>query len=154
MNPWEHLFRGEFAERRSILSNLTLAQVTTRPGQAPHSIYDELAHAALWQKAIVTRDEARYKSTGQNGEGYPSEPPRVEETWLQLVEEFLAGTEQALEWTRSPERLVLEIAPGETMAEVLRGLAVHNTYHLGKIVALRQVMGLWPSPPAPKDKTP
>ena len=109
---WEYLFRGEFAERRSILSNLTLAQATALPGHATHSIYDELAYAALWQKIIVTQDEALYKSTGQNGEGYPSEPLTDDETWLLLVEEFLGGLEQALEWTRSPERLALEIAAG------------------------------------------
>jgi uncharacterized damage-inducible protein DinB len=154
MAHWEHLFRGEFAERRSILSNLTLAQATALPCQATHSIYDELWHTVQWQRILVTRDEALYESSWQQGDGYPKEAPSDEQTWLRLVEEFLAGIEQALEWTRSPERLALEIAPGETMAEVLRDLAVHNTYHLGKIVALRQVMGLWPSQPATKDETP
>jgi uncharacterized damage-inducible protein DinB len=148
MDHWEHLFRGEFADRRSILSNLTLAQATARPGASPHSIFDELWHTVLWQKILVTRDEALYENSWQQGDLYPKETPTDEETWLQLVEDFLTGIEGALEWTRSPERLALEIAPGETMAEVLRGLAIHNSYHLGKIVALRQMMGLWPSAPA------
>jgi hypothetical protein len=30
------------------------------------------------------------------------------------------------------------------MADNLVSLAVHNAYHLGKIVALRQMMGIWP----------
>jgi uncharacterized damage-inducible protein DinB len=127
------------------LSNLTLEQAIALPGHATHLIDEELAHAAHWQKIIVTRDEALYKSTGQNGEGYPSQAPMDEGAWLQLVEEFLLGIEQALEWTRLPERLALEIVLVKTMAEILRGLVVHNTYHLGKIVALRQVMGWWPN---------
>ena len=49
----------------------------------------------------------------------------------------------ALEWTNSSEKLALEVDPGETVADVLRGLAVHNAYHLGKIMAVRQMMGLW-----------
>jgi hypothetical protein len=68
-----------------------------------------------------------------------------EGAWLQLVEEFLLGIARALEWTRLPECLALEIVLVKTMAEILRGLVVHNKYHLGKIVALRQVMGWWPN---------
>jgi hypothetical protein len=32
------------------------------------------------------------------------------------------------------------------MADALNSLAVHNAYHLGKIVALRQSIGAWPPP--------
>jgi hypothetical protein len=39
--------------------------------------------------------------------------------------------------------LNLEMNPGETMRDVLHSLAVHNAYHMGKIVALRQIMGFW-----------
>jgi uncharacterized damage-inducible protein DinB len=148
IDHWEHLFRGEFAERRSILSNLTLAQATALPGHATHSVYDELWHVVQWQNFLVAQDDVPRVSTWQKGEEYPSAPPTDEQAWLQLVEEFLSGIEQALRWTRSPELLALETDPGTTMAEELRGLAVHNSYHLGKIVALRQIMGLWPNTPA------
>jgi hypothetical protein len=43
-----------------------------------------------------------------------------------------------------PERLALEVEPGVTMADELNSVAVHNAYHLGKIVALRQRIGAWP----------
>jgi class 3 adenylate cyclase len=39
-----------------------------------------------------------------------------------------------------------EVGPGVTLAERLESLAVHNAYHLGKIVALRQVIDAWPPP--------
>jgi hypothetical protein len=39
-----------------------------------------------------------------------------------------------------------QVGPGVTFAERLEGLAVHNAYHLGKIVALRQVIDAWPPP--------
>jgi len=39
-----------------------------------------------------------------------------------------------------------EVRPGVTLAEELESLAVHNAYHLGKIVALRQVIDAWPPP--------
>jgi hypothetical protein len=37
-----------------------------------------------------------------------------------------------------------EAHPEGTLAERLESLAIHNAYHLGKIVALRQVIGAWP----------
>jgi hypothetical protein len=45
---------------------------------------------------------------------------------------------------QTPERLAVEVEPGVTMADELNSVAVHNAYHLGKIVALRQRIGAWP----------
>lgn len=141
---WAHLFHGEFANRRALLSGLTLEQVTARPSAQSHSIYDELWHAALWQTIMVDRDEALYDRLWHGGPRYPQQPPSDLTEWTALVEDFLSGLERALACTRSPEALNREVNPGETMADILSGLAVHNAYHLGKIVALRQVLGAWP----------
>jgi uncharacterized damage-inducible protein DinB len=143
MNQWEHLFYGEYAERKKILSNLTLEQVTAVSSGQSHSIFAELWHTVLWQKIIVTRDEVLHNQTWQQNDLYPKHIPEKFEEWTALVEEFLLGIEQALEWTTSPEKLNLEVNPGETMRDILPSLAVHNAYHMGKIVALRQVMGVW-----------
>lgn len=63
MSKWRHLFvDGEVIARSRLLSGLTLAQATTRPSGAEHSIYDELWHAANgsppWSGA--TRRPQRY----------------------------------------------------------------------------------------------
>ena len=47
---------------------------------------------------------------------------------------------------------IIELEPGQsitavkglTLGEELNCLAVHNAYHLGKVVALRQMIGAWP----------
>ena len=141
---WKHLFvDGEYARRERILSGLTLEQVKRQPSENVHSIYEELWHAARWQTIVVTRDERLYEPW-QGGELYPAHPPEREEEWTNLVTEFLSGLEKALEWASSPEKLCVEVEKGVTMAEVLHSLAVHNAYHMGKIVALRQLIGAWP----------
>lgn len=143
MNKWKHLFvDGEYARREKILSGLTLDEVKRQPSEQSHSIYEELWHAARWQTIIVTRDEGLYE-TWQRGERYPPTPPEEGE-WPALVDEFLSGLEKALEWASSPEKLGVEVDPGVTMGDVLHSLAVHNAYHLGKIVAVRQLLGAWP----------
>ncbi|WP_425147753.1 DinB family protein [Deinococcus sp.] len=144
MNRWEHLFYGEFAERRKLLSGLTLEQVNHSPFIQAHSIFAELWHTVLWQNILVGRDEALYEQTWQRGERYPAHPAQSLAEWEALVEDFLDGLTRALAWTLSAEKLNMEVDPGVTMAGVLHGLAVHNAYHLGKIVALRQMLGCWP----------
>ena len=138
MHIWEHLFlTGEFRARADLLSGLTLEQVTRRPAGASHSIYDELWHAEGYQRSVVEREQA-------TGEFYPSAAPQHAQQWDDLVRQFLDGARAAVAWAESPERLALEVEPGVTMADELHSVAVHNAYHLGKIVALRQMIGAWP----------
>ena len=142
-DKWRHLFSdGEFARREKILSGLSFEQATARPSTQAHTIYEELWHANRWQSIMVNRDEALYEEWAR-GAVYPAAPPANEEEWDSLVKEFLAGTEKALWWAESPERLAQETDPGETMEDALLSLAVHSAYHMGKIVALRQQLGAW-----------
>jgi hypothetical protein len=144
MINWRHIFidDGEFAPPEKILAGLTLEQVTHVPSTQSHSIYDELWHVSKWQRVIVFRDEALYESWQKGKLVYPEHSPSSEREWDELVGEFFAGLEKALEWTQDEEKLRLETDPGITMADNLVSLAVHNAYHLGKIVALRQMMGI------------
>jgi hypothetical protein len=141
MNRWRDLFiDGEYEPREKILSRLTLEQVKGTSSAQSHSIYEELWHANRWQTIIVERDET-LNETWQRGERYPVKPPEKEEEWSALVEEFLQGLEKAVALAASPEKLSVEVDPGVTMAEVLDSLAVHNAFHMGKIVAIKQLIG-------------
>lgn len=144
MHIWEHLFlTGEFPARADLLSGLTLEQVALRPEGASHSIYDELWHAATWQRVVIERNEAGGDAWQRGEPDYPSAAPEHEQQWHDLVRLFLDGARAAVAWGQAPERLALEVEPGVTMADELHSLAVHNAYHLGKIVALRQRIGAW-----------
>jgi hypothetical protein len=152
LDKWRHLFvDGEFAERARIVSGLTLEQATHRPSPQSHTIHEELWHTTRWQNIVVNRDEELYKSW-QGDDLYPPGPPASEAEWSALVAEFLAGLERALECAHSPEKLGKQIDPDYTMGDALYSLAVHNAYHLGKVVALRQFLGAWP-PKTQKENT-
>jgi uncharacterized damage-inducible protein DinB len=107
------------------------------PEGASHSIYDELWHAAGYQRHVLERGDAV-------GDLYPTAAPEHEHQWHDLVHTFLDGARAAAAMGQTPERLALEVEPGVTMADELSSVAVHNAYHLGKIVALRQRIGAWP----------
>ena len=147
MGHWEHLFiDGEFMSRARLLSGLTIEQVSVRPRGLPHTIYEELWHTTKWQSIVVRCDESAAAALIDGGQQFPSEAPGNERMWEDLVSEFLAGSETAVELGRSRDALMKEVRPGVTLAEELESLAVHNAYHLGKIVALRQVIDAWPPP--------
>jgi len=138
MHALEHLFlAGEFPERARLLSGLTLDQVTLRPDGASHSIYEELWHVVAYQESIVG-------SGDPDGDRYPREAPENEQQWHDLVRVFLDGARAAAAMGQTPERLAREVEPGVTMGDELNSVAVHNAYHLGKIVALRQRIAAWP----------
>ena len=142
MHNLEHLFLvGEFPERAHLLSGLTLEQVTLRPHGASHSIYEELWHVVGYQQSIIAPGEPA-------GDFYPSVAPEHERQWHDLVRVFLQGARAAAALAQAPDRLAVEVEPGLTLADELNSVAVHNAYHLGKIVALRQRIGAWPPPGA------
>ena len=139
MNNWEHLFlTGEYRARKDLLSGLTLEQVTLRPDGASHSIYEELWHLVGYQQSIIEPGDP------PAGDLYPRAAPEHDQQWHDLVRVFLDGARAAAAMGQTPERLAREVEPGVTMADELNSVAVHNAYHLGKIVALRQRIGAWP----------
>lgn len=141
MHILEHLFLvGEFPERARLLSGLTLEQVTQRPDGATHSIYEELWHVVGYQQSIIEPGGPADPS----GDLFPSAPPEHEHQWHELVGVFLMGARTAAGLGQAPERLAQEVSPGVTLADELSSVAIHNAYHLGKIVALRQRIGAWP----------
>ena len=138
MHVLEHLFLvGEFPERARLLSGLTLEQVTLRPHGASHSIYDELWHLVGYQQSVIAPGAPASNV-------YPIAPPDDEHQWHDLVRVFLAGARAAAALGQAPARLAVEVEPGVTLADELSSVAVHNAYHFGKIVALRQRIGAWP----------
>lgn len=143
MKLLEHLFLdGEFPARERLLSGLTLAQVTLRPDGATHSIYEELWHVVAYQQSILEPGKPA-------GARFPSELPEHVNQWHDLVRVFLGGARAAAALEHEPARLAHELEPGVTLADELHCVAIHNAYHLGKIVALRQRIGAWPPEAAP-----
>ena len=116
---------------------MTLEQVTLRPDGASHSIYDELWHLVGYQQSIIAPG-------APVSDAYPSAAPVHADQWHDLVRVFLVGARAAAALGQSPARLAVEVEPGVTMADELSSVAVHNAYHFGKIVALRQRIGAWP----------
>jgi uncharacterized damage-inducible protein DinB len=120
---------------------------------APHSIYEEVWHLAFWQSLMLQWMAGDPAPGPEHASlGFPSS---TTEPWESVRTRFLSGTEEASEIARHPERLESTITcpslpPAQPRVMLVRdqleSVAAHNTYHLGRIVLLRQLFGSWPPP--------
>jgi uncharacterized damage-inducible protein DinB len=158
MNELEQVLAGDSAHTPPaiILEGIsTEAAHHAFPG-APRTIYDELWHIAFWQQ--ITLDWVRAIETPypvHASAGFPTAADIDREDWDQLRQRFFATNKQAVAAALDISRLDVEVRcpsrpgmPARTMTvrEQLESLGAHNAYHFGRIVLLRQLLGLWPPP--------
>jgi uncharacterized damage-inducible protein DinB len=156
VNELEEILTGESfaASPAHILEGLTEEQAHRKPAGAPHSVYEELWHIVFWQQ--VTLDWINGVETpfpASPADGFPTVQDMERETWEQLRERFLQSANQAAAATRDESRLNALIRcpsrPGfpvrvMSVREQIENMGAHNAYHLGRIVLLRQLLGVWP----------
>ena len=144
MTPLQKLLvsDGAFATPVHILEALSAEQVKVRPPGAPHTLYEELWHMDFWQRlmlSVIHSESAAYPEHA--AEGWPKDNESLtDETWNDLIARFLARLNEAAKIAGSPE------VENEGVRDELESLVAHNAYHFGRMVFLRQVMGLWPPP--------
>ena len=140
--------RGAHAEMAHVLEDIDASSFGARPHRAPHSIYEELWHLVYWQDLILGWiDGADGASPDHASEGWPDrrEPLDLDEA-LRLVGAFLDGVDRATALASDAERLDVAVRKARTVRGLLESLLAHNAYHAGRIVMLRQLLGIWPPP--------
>ncbi|MDQ2832418.1 MAG: DinB family protein [Acidobacteriota bacterium] len=136
-----------------ILEGLSESQVHRELPHVPHTIYEELWHLAFWQQ--ITLDWIAGTETPYPAKPTDGFPVRAfTESWSELCARFLkSGKQAAAAASQDGTRLGVSVRcpsrPGEpvrvmTVREQLESLAAHNSYHLGRIVLLRQLQQAWP----------
>jgi hypothetical protein len=133
---------GEFVEPAKILQDIGETQAVAVPPGSPHSIAQIVVHMHYWQQVNIA------KANGQQ----PPRPARLDDTftaplpgtWRHLVNEFLAGIETCQRLAREKADATSPDRDDTSLDYDLAESALHNAYHLGQIVLLRRIMGLWP----------
>jgi len=143
-NKWEHIyFKGEFPSREKLLNGLTLEQLNTVPSGISHSIYEEFWHLVEWQDVAISNDKEK-ELKFESGQRFPEQKLNDLKHWELLVKRFNDQVKKIIDYTSKPDNLETEYESGFTVADGLECLAVHNAFHFGKILAIRQVIGAWP----------
>jgi uncharacterized damage-inducible protein DinB len=145
MNDWDDLLlTGGFAPRETIFAGLTLEQVGMRPHDVPHSIYQELWHAATVLKMSLEEGRVVLERWPYAQHFPSSSAPANQQEWDDLVSMFLTYSKRAVTLSRDEHWLsAQEPEYQSTWRDGLEFLAIHTAYHMGKVVCLRQVMNIW-----------
>ena len=158
MNELERVLVADAAAAapEAIVAALPEAAAHRRIEGVPRTIYEELWHVAFWQQISVdwvSGIETPYPEHADKG--FPAADDVAVESWETLRQRFLGTLREAGDAACDVSRLDLLVrcpsAPGRhvrtmTIREQLVNLSAHNAYHLGRIVLMRQMMGLWPPP--------
>ncbi len=144
---------GVGAPPSHVLEALDEGLTHQRLAAVPHSIYEEVWHIAFWMELSLDWIEGRLTPYPRHAsDGFPASS---EESWAQLRQRFLEGLEKAAGMAGDAALLDQTVTclsraghPPRVMPvrEQLEAIAAHNAYHLGRIVLLRQLLGVWPPP--------
>ena len=148
--------KGAHADAPACVEGVPLDIAGRRVPGFPQSIFGLVWHAAYWMDYERARIEGKAPPYPDHAEAsWPAQAfPRDEAEWGQTVARFRAGLTAlgALAALPAPEaeRKVALTAEttnqGDTVKDIVWQTLVHNRYHLGQVVLLRQALGAWPPP--------
>jgi uncharacterized damage-inducible protein DinB len=144
---------GVYLDPAAILDGLTAEQAHAKPHGLPHSIAEIVAHVCFWQEWFNRCAVAGFTGIPQHAaDGWPAVPA---DGWDALRTRCLRSIEEAKRIAAESDSLGDPLLPSDvqipSLARESRGsgilqAAVHNSHHLGQIITMRQLMGLWPPP--------
>lgn len=149
------LFGGfnAFLNPAAILDGLTPEQAVAKPHGLPHSIAEIVTHICFWQEWFNSCVTDGYRGIPEHAvQGWPSVS---EIEWDSVRKRYFAASEQAKQLAASSGRLNEPLLPAgaqnpflakESFGSGLLHGAVHASHHLGQIVTIRQLLGVWPPP--------
>ncbi|MEX2542863.1 MAG: DinB family protein [Trueperaceae bacterium] len=137
--------RGVFAPVHHILEELPFERVGERQTGLPHSIFEELWHLDYWQRYFLVQARGeRPEDPGESGDWPELAEPGSTDEWGELLERIRLGLDEAAGLAADAEAMDRTLSRGTTVRAVVESIVAHNSYHLARVVALRQIQGLWP----------
>lgn len=149
MNHLQNVLLGKaaFAKPENIIGGILLKLATVRPHGLPHSLYEELWHINYWLRfSLADIRGEQPKLPAHSAEAFPTDFDYLSKTdWEKLVAQVLEGLHVAAALAQDEEELIRTFRPEKTVGDELAIIAAHNAYHLGRMVMLRQLLGIWSS---------
>jgi len=124
-------------------------QAGLRPAGAPHSAWELLEHMRIAQHDILRFSLSADHVSPKWPEGYwPAQPaPPNKADWQDAVRAFERDLAQFTDLIRDPAQDLYNKFPwgdGQTLMREALLIADHNSYHLGQLVLVRRLLGIWP----------
>jgi uncharacterized damage-inducible protein DinB len=143
----------EYLAPARALEGLTTELADRQLPGAGHTIAALVAHLAFWQHWFSRRfDGVAEPMVQRAADGWPAVTPG---TWPEIHRRFLDGLTQLVSTAEAsagtlddPLTPAIEFPPlaRYSRRDVLVHVATHNAHHLGQVILLRQLLGVWPPP--------
>jgi uncharacterized damage-inducible protein DinB len=144
---------GVHLEPGAVLDGLTADQAHAKPHGLPHSIAEIVAHMCYWQEWFNNCALIGFTGIAAHAvDGWPAVRP---DEWDALRTRYLHSVGEAQRIAAESGSLGEPVLPpgvdvpslaNESRGAGLLHAAVHSSHHLGQIITIRQLLGLWPPP--------
>jgi len=137
------------AKLDDVVRGFPLDRIGTRPEGAPHSAWEQLEHMRIAQNDILRFSNSADHVSPAWPEGYwPAAPaPERDSQWSKSVRAFRKDLAEFVELIRDPAQNLYKKFPwgdGQSLMREALLIADHNSYHLGQLVLVRRLLGVWP----------
>lgn len=134
---WKESFRGVPPNLRG-----------ERPSGLPYSLWELLEHMriAQWDILEFSRDAKHVSPDWPEGYWPETPAPPNANAWSKSLKQFERDLESMRKLIASPKTDLFAKIPHGTGQTILREallVADHNSYHLGQVLAVRRLLGIW-----------
>ncbi|MEE8461596.1 MAG: DinB family protein [Acidobacteriota bacterium] len=132
----------------NVMANLPRESQGKKPEGAPHTPWQLLEHMRIAQGDILefSRDPKQVSPKFPEGYWPNGEAPPDEGAWQESVTSFAADLQAMADLVADPSTDLYARIPhgsGQTILREALLVADHNAYHLGQLVLLRRLLGVW-----------
>jgi hypothetical protein len=136
------------ADFESAVAGFPVARAGEKPPGAPHSAWQLLEHLRIAQGDILEFSRDRKHVSPKWPEGYwpESGSPATKAAWSKSVRSFRSDLKAMMGLVEDPGSDLMAPFPhgdGQTLLREALLVADHNAYHIGQLVLLRQLLGVW-----------
>ena len=132
--------------RATVLDGIAFERVNERIDGLPYSLWELVYHLWVSQPDIlVFIQQSDYKGHDWPDDYWPDEDA-TPESWADTTQAFQSDLARLVELVEDPARDLtaeLDHAPGYTLLRQALLAADHNAHHLGEVIALRRLLGIW-----------
>jgi uncharacterized damage-inducible protein DinB len=131
-----------------IVKDFPMSEINTRVTNVPYSSWQLLEHIRRTQHDILDFIiNSNYKELEWPKDYWPSNDKKaIEKDWKQSIEMFNTDSKELEKIVKNPKTDLYAKIPhgdGQTILREILLVADHNAYHMGELVMLQRVMGIW-----------
>lgn len=140
--------KGAHADFDAAVADFPAKLRGAKPEGSPHSAWELLEHIriAQWDMLEFSRDPKHVSPDWPGGYWPDQSEPESEAAWdksVKAVHRDLAAMRKLVSDPKSDLFTPMAHGDGQTLLREAMQMADHNAYHVGELIFLRRVMGIW-----------